>query len=101
IDLVTGTGPAADDEDHGTAVAGVIAARTDNRSGQAGICWVCTILPVKAMDSTGHGDDALIAAAIVRAVDAGARVVNLSLGGPGGSQALADAVAYAEQKGAV
>jgi subtilisin family serine protease len=101
IDLVNGGTNAADDQGHGTAVAGVIAARTNNHAGQAGVCWACAVLPIKAMNSQGIGDDATIAAAIVRATDAGARVINLSLGSPAGVQALADAVAYAEQKGAL
>jgi subtilisin family serine protease len=101
IDLVNGGTNAADDHGHGTAVAGVIAARTNNHTGQAGACWACTILPIKAMNAQGIGDDATIASAIVRASDTGARVINLSLGSPASAQALADAVAYAEQKGAV
>ena len=37
----------SDDNGHGTAVAGVIAARGDNHIGAAGYCWQCRILPVK------------------------------------------------------
>ena len=99
VDLVNGTASATDDEGHGTAVAGVIAARTNNQIGQAGICWSCTILPLKALNAQGIGDDASIAAAIVRATDAGARIINLSLGGPDGSDALAAAVSYALERG--
>src|SRR5437588_683531 len=49
IDLVNGDADPSDDEGHGTAVAGVIAARTDNRTGQAGACWSCLVLPIKAL----------------------------------------------------
>jgi subtilisin family serine protease len=88
-----------DDEGHGTAVAGVVAARTDNHEGIAGVCGTCLIMPVKVLDSTGVGDDSVIAAGIVWAADHGAKVINLSLGGPGTTPALDAAVAYAVRKG--
>lgn len=99
FDLVNGDNNAADDEGHGTGVAGVIAARTNNREGVAGVCWACSILPVKVLDSSGSGDLATVAAGIVRAVDAGAHVVNLSLGGPADDPSLDDAVSYATRNG--
>jgi subtilisin family serine protease len=100
-DFVNDDGDTADDEGHGTAVAGVIAARTNNREGQAGVCWTCTVLPEKVLGASGVGDTVKIALALVRAADAGAQVINMSLGGTGPSQALADAVAYAAGKGAI
>jgi subtilisin family serine protease len=99
FDLVNGDNNPADDEGHGTGVAGVIAARTNNRVGIAGVCWGCSILPVKVLGSDGSGDLATVAAGIVRAVDAGAQVINLSLGGPAGDPSLDDAVAYATRNG--
>ena len=101
LDLASGGTTAADDEGHGTAVAGIIAARTDNYAGLAGVCWSCELLPIKVLDASGVGDTSVVAAGIVRAVDLGARVINLSLGGPTPTQALADAVAYAQQKDVV
>jgi subtilisin family serine protease/uncharacterized protein YkwD len=101
FDLVNGDSDATDDHGHGTAVAGIIAARTNNLQGVAGVCWSCSVLPVKVLDADGVGDTSLIAAGIVRAVDAGAHVLNLSLGGPAGDQALDDAVAYAVKHGAL
>ena len=101
LDITRGGTDASDDEGHGTAVAGIIAARTDNFAGQAGVCWNCVLLPVKVLDANGAGDTSTVAAGIVRAVDLGARVINLSLGGPVPTQALADAVAYAQQKDVV
>lgn len=100
-DFVNGDSDASDDEGHGTATAGVIAARTNNRRGQAGICWKCSIMPVKVLGADGSGSMSTVAAGIVWAVDHGARVVNLSLGGVGTTQTLTDAVAYAAGKGAV
>jgi len=100
-DFVNSDADPADDEGHGSAVAGIIAARADNHQGVAGICWACSIMPVKVLDAHGTGDDTVIAAGIVWAVDHGARVVNLSLGGPETTQSLSDAIAYAVGKGAV
>lgn len=85
----------ADDNGHGTAVAGIIGARADNRLGVAGVCWRCQVMPIKALDASGSGDDTVIAAAVVWAVDHGADVINMSLGGPGESPQLSDALAYA------
>jgi subtilisin family serine protease len=91
----------ADDNGHGTAVAGIIAARADNREGIAGVCWTCSILPIKVLDADGTGDTARVAGGIVRAADLGARVISMSLGGPGDDLTLDQAVAYAQQKGAI
>lgn len=99
--LIDPTAPPRDDHGHGTAVAGIIAARTNNGQGMAGVCWFCLVLPVKVLDRSGSGDDTRIAAGIVWAVDHGARVLNLSLGGPGDSPELQAALAYAAYKGAI
>jgi subtilisin family serine protease len=100
-DFVNSDADPADDHGHGTAVAGVVAARSNNREGGAGICSRCSVMPIKVLDSTGSGNDTLIAAGIVWAVDHGAKVINLSLGGPGASQELGNAIGYATGKGAV
>jgi subtilisin family serine protease len=92
---------AADEDGHGTAVAGVIAARPNNGQGEAGVCWSCRVLSIKVLRRDGDGTASDAATGIVQAVDRGARVINLSLGGPVGTQALADAVAYALKKGRV
>ncbi|GAB4438436.1 MAG: S8 family peptidase [Chloroflexi bacterium OHK40] len=99
--VFSGGADAGDDNGHGTAVAGLIAARSDNGSGIAGICWECRILPVKVLSARGSGDDAGVAAGIRWAADNGARVINLSLGGEGESQLLREAVDYATSKGIV
>ncbi|HEY2072869.1 MAG TPA: S8 family serine peptidase, partial [Gaiellaceae bacterium] len=69
INLVSGSAVTGDDNGHGTAVAGVIAALADNGVGGAGVCSACSILPVKVMGSNGNGDLATVAAGIVRAAD--------------------------------
>ena len=85
----------ADDSGHGTVVAGIAAAATNNGRGIAGAAWNAGILPVKVMNANGEGTDANIAEGITWAVDHGATVLNLSLGGPGASAVLKSAVDYA------
>jgi len=101
FDFVNNDANPRDDQGHGTAVAGVIAARTQNHEGQAGMCWKCSVMPVKVLDRNGTGPTSTIAAGIVWAVNQGARVINLSLGGAGTTQALQDAVLFAASKGVV
>jgi subtilisin family serine protease len=100
-DFINNDADPSDDHGHGTAVAGVIGARSNNRAGGAGICWRCLVMPVKVLDSTGSGDDTVIAAGIVWATDHGAQVINVSLGGPGSSGELANALTYANSKGVI
>ena len=100
-DFVNGDADADDDNGHGTMAAGVIAAAGGNGVGTAGICWACSILPVKVLDASGSGSYSAIADGIRYAADRGADIINLSLGGPDDGQVLRDAVAYAVDKGAL
>jgi len=94
-DFVNNDSNPSDDFGHGTMVAGIAAAQTNNGRGVAGATWQGKIMPVKVLDSQGIANDADIAAGIHFAVDHGASVINMSLGGPGASQTLQDAVDYA------
>jgi subtilisin family serine protease len=100
-DFVNGDLDPADDNGHGTMAAGVAAARTSNARGIAGTCWQCRILPVKVLDAEGTGTHSQIANGVVWAADQGAHVISMSLGSPAASTVLANAVSYAESKGAV
>jgi subtilisin family serine protease len=81
---------------HGTTVAGLIAGRNNDSGGVAGIAPDAKILPVRVLDKENKYDDATVVAAGLRwAVDHGAKVVNISLGGGARSDALADALSYA------
>ncbi|HKF14393.1 MAG TPA: S8 family serine peptidase, partial [Gaiellaceae bacterium] len=100
-DFVNGDAVPQDDEGHGTMVAGIAAAATDNGVGIAGVAWNASIMPLKVLDNTGAGNDFDIADAITWAADNGALVINLSLGGPLSSITLYDAIDYARKKGAV
>ncbi|MBN1889483.1 MAG: S8 family serine peptidase [Thermoflexales bacterium] len=88
-----------DDYGHGTHVAGIAAAATDNGLGVAGIAGGARVMVVKVLDQFGNGWYSDIIAGIVYAADNGARVVNLSLGGSEDSQALRAAVDYARSRG--
>jgi subtilisin family serine protease len=70
----------ADDNGHGTLVAGLVGALTNNGVGIAAVAPAAKILVVKALDHGGRGNSRDVAAAIRWAVSNGASVVNLSLG---------------------
>jgi len=74
---------ANDDHGHGSHVAGTIAQSTNNALGMAGTARNAAIMPLKAMDYAGNGNDYDIVEAIHYAVDNGADVINMSLGWPG------------------
>jgi subtilisin family serine protease len=90
---------AADDNGHGTHVAGTIAEVEGNGLAESGVAPEASILPVKVLAADGGGADSDVAAGIVWAADHGARIINLSLGGSEPSSVLADAVAYARHLG--
>lgn len=77
---------------HGTAVAGLAAANTNNTYGMAGVTWSGRVMPIKAVHADGTALDSDLIAGIVWAADHGAAVINLSLGSPPDSPALHDAV---------
>lgn len=93
--FITGEGDAADDHGHGTHVAGIIAADTNNGQGIAGVAWNCRVLPLKAIDKDGEGFYGPLIDAILWASDNGASVINMSLGGDESADALRDALRYA------
>jgi thermitase len=80
---------------HGTHVAGIAAAATDNQIGVAGMCPKCSILSVKVLDDQGSGYISDVASGIIYAASHGARVISLSLGGNGRTETLHSALAYA------
>ena len=89
--FVAGNSDISDDNGHGTALAGVVAATCPN----------CKILPVKVLGADLTGTWSTIAEGITWAVDHGAAVINLSIGGPRATDAVGAAVAYAVSRGVI
>lgn len=89
---------ATDDNGHGTHVAGIAAAESNNNEGIAGVAWNCKILPIKIVDEEGYGDHYSLIEGITYAADNGADVINLSVGGEFPSQILEDVLIYAYEK---
>ncbi len=85
---------------HGTHVAGTIAGE-NNGFGVTGIAYDAKIMPVKVLDDSGAGSNATIIKGIHYAVDRGANVINLSLGGGNGDSSLESAIQYASSKNVV
>ena len=83
---------------HGTAVAGVAAAATNNSEGVAAIGWHCSILPVRVTDPNGYTSYSLLTKGLTYAADRGAKVAVVSFGIFGG-QDLSSAAKYFMDKG--
>jgi subtilisin family serine protease len=97
-DFVNNDFDATDDHGHGTHVAGIAAAATNNNEGIAGVAWNCEVLPLKVIDKEGSGLYSWVAEAIIWAADNKADVINLSIGGDEPSQTLESALRYAYEK---
>ncbi|MFN6471567.1 MAG: S8 family peptidase [Nostoc sp. SerVER01] len=89
-----------DGNGHGTHVSGTIAAENNNY-GVTGIAYNAKIMPVKVLNDSGSGSYSSIAKGIRYAVDNGADVINLSLGGRYSNRTLESAIDYASSKGVV
>ncbi len=100
-DFVNDDADPTDDNSHGTWVAGIAAAATNNDSGLAGAAWNCRILPIKVMGADGTGYYSDMIEGIVYAADNGAKVINISAGGTDDDPNLEAACQYAYNKGVV
>ncbi len=91
----------SDNTGHGTEVAGVLGAASNNGQGVAGLCWNCQLMVLKVTQSGGVANYSDIIEAINYAADKGAEVINLSLGGSSDSVSLRLAVEEAAKTAVV
>jgi subtilisin family serine protease len=89
-----------DNNGHGTHVSGTIAGE-NNGFGVTGIAYNAKIMPVKVLDENGSGSYSAIAKGIYYAVNNGARIINLSLGGYFSNDTLKSAIEYASSKNVI
>lgn len=99
-DFISDDNDPMDSGSHGTHIAGTIAAE-NNGFGATGVAFNAKVMPIRVLDESGNGSIFDIAAGIRYAVDNGAKVINLSLGGPFTTPYEAQAIKYAVDKGAV
>ncbi len=99
--FVGGNTNTTDDHFHGTFVASIVAANTNNGAGGAGVCWACKIMPIKVLDSTGSGSTFNVAQGVDWAVSHGAKVINMSLGSSSSDATLLTAVNAAWTAGVI
>ena len=97
-DYIENDNVAQDEMGHGCAVAGIIAANSNNKDGIVGAAPGAKIMPLRVLDAQGLGTYSNVAAAIVYAVDHGADIINISIGGNQNSELLKSAVDYAHSK---
>jgi subtilisin family serine protease len=99
--VVSNSPDTSDINGHGTQVAGVVAALSNNALGVTSVAWKARILPIRVSDSSdGSAWTSDLAEGIAYAADHGARVANLSYGASG-SSAVATAAQYMRSKGGV
>ena len=99
--FLNGTPNVMDTNGHGSHVAGIIAAASNNGVGVSGVDWNAQIMPLKTIDGSGDGTVDAAVAAVYYAVQHGARVINASWDGPDYDPALNNAIAYADSQGVV
>jgi len=100
-DFIAGGPTIIDQQGHGTAIAGIIAAQGNNGIGMSGVMWRSSLMSLRVLDGTGTGDVADAAEAIDFAVSHGALVINLSWGTSAQSLALKRAIERATRRGVV
>jgi hypothetical protein len=97
--ILDNEGEQADENGHGTHVAGTICAYGNNNLGISGAVWNCRVMAVKFLGSGGNGSLFNAVRAIDWAVQQGARVINASWGGGGFSQPLYNSIRRARDGG--
>ena len=90
-----------DEHGHGTNIAGIAGAETNNITGIAGVAPNIKLLNLRAFDPGGYGEEDDVAAAIIYAVQIGVKVINMSFGDNSFSLVLRDVIRYAYSKNVV
>lgn len=98
INLVAMSADPSQQNGHGTAVASMI---VGNNSLTPGVAPSSSILSIRVADDLGQSDSFLLAQGIIAAVDGGASLINISMGGFGQSAILQNAINYARERGAL
>lgn len=100
--FIKGNNNPMDDQGHGTHVAGILGAVTNNSIGVSGVSWGSKILAVKACDKNGDCATSNVARAIQYVVDSNVKIINVSIAGAGACNGTyTDTIAYALKKGAL
>jgi hypothetical protein len=94
-------GNTADEHGHGTSVAGVAAAATNNAIGVAGVSWQSPILPVRVAGADGLASTRSLAAGLIWAVQHQARVLNISFAPLAADRTVLGAAQYARSAGSL
>ena len=100
-DWIANSGVIRDEQGHGTAMAGIIAAQGNNSIGMTGVMWRASLMSLRVLDNTGTGEVADAVEAIDYAREHGAQVINCSWGTDEESIALKDAIERAGASGVV
>lgn len=90
-----------DDHGHGTNVTGIIGANSNNNLGYSGVDWNCKLMIGKILGEDNSGLYSWWTEAIYYAVDNGANVINMSVGGSDFSSSMLDAINYAYDNGVI
>lgn len=98
-DFANSNNDPTDDYGHGTNVAGILGANVNNNLGYAGVDWNCKLMICKILDENDSGLYSWWVDAIYYAVDNGAKVINMSVGGSGFSITMQTAINYAYNNG--
>ena len=86
---------------HGSHVAGIIGAATDNKEGIAGVYNNVDILPIRVINRFGNGDTIDLIEGIEYAIELDVDIINMSLAGSGNSSALGKAIQGAVNQGII
>ena len=92
----TGSSDPMDYAGHGTHVAGIIGAVGNNSTGTTGVCWKASIMAVRVLDATGSGLTSNIIQGIDFAINNGAKIINMSLGGSAADPAMSASITRAQ-----